>query len=138
MRGSFNTLHRWVGLTGVAIFIASGISMRLSHVEHIPEGAALHFIFRSRHIYLLFSALLNIAVGLAPSLPESGRGSRIGIIGSALIIVSPVLMALGFFMGPLMTQHENELSRFGVYAAALGMLLYGLATWSRATRHQSL
>jgi hypothetical protein len=131
---TLSTWHRWVGLAGVVVFLVSGISMRLAHVDRIPDGDVLHFIFRSRHIYLLFASLLNVAVGLADAPPLIGRGSRIGKAGSMLVLISPILMALGFFLGPLMTQHENAFSAFGAYSALLGMVLFSLATWPRAKR----
>src|SRR5690349_14407901 len=96
-------VHRWLGLIVVLVFFSTGIVMRLHHLDQLPDDSGLRMLFRSRHIYMLFSGLLNIAIGLRYWVPIAGRGSRIGIAGSLLLMLSPVLMALGFFSGPLMT-----------------------------------
>src|SRR3954466_14306716 len=100
MQEMLGRVHRWLGLLTVLGFFATGIVMRLHHVNQLPEDSSLRLLFRSRHIYLLFSGLLNIAVGLRYSIPVIGRG-RIGIVGSAFLISSPCLCVIAFYAEPL-------------------------------------
>jgi hypothetical protein len=131
MSNKLGQIHRWLGLIAVLVFFSTGVIMRMHHLNLLPEDSGLRMLFRSRHIYMLFCGLLNLAVGLRYSLPDSGRGSRIGVIGSLLILIAPLLMAAAFFTEPLLMLHVGPLSIFGVYAAVAGMLFYGLAAWPR-------
>jgi hypothetical protein len=130
MRNKLGQMHRWVGLIAMLVFFSTGVIMRLHHLDLLPGDSALRMLFRSRHIYMLFCGLLNIAVGLRYELP-TGRGSRIAVIGSLLLLIAPLLMAAAFSTEPLLTLHVGPLSVFGVYAAVGGMLFYGLAVWPR-------
>ncbi|MES1196318.1 MAG: hypothetical protein ABUL58_05175 [Steroidobacter sp.] len=124
-------MHRWLGLAAVLVFFSTGIVMRLHHLDQLSDDSGLRMLFRSRHIYMLFSGLLNIAVGLRYLIPATGRGSRIGVAGSVLLMLSPCLCAAAFYTEPLTSQHWGSFSRFGVYMAAAGMLFYSLAAWPR-------
>jgi hypothetical protein len=125
------TLHRWLGLATIALFLVTGALMRSHHVHLLPVDSALRMLFRSRHIYLLFSGLINVSVGLRFVLPSSGRGSRAALAGSVLTLTSPVLFAVAFFLEPMHSGRLSPVSRFGVFAAFLGVLLYSLGTWRR-------
>jgi hypothetical protein len=125
------TLHRWLGLATIALFLVSGALMRSHHVHLLSADSALRMLFRSRHIYLLFSGLINVSVGLRFALPSSGRGSRIALAGSVLTLASSVLLAAAFFLEPMRSGQSGPVSGLGVFAAFLGVLLYSLGTWRR-------
>src|SRR5262249_56697175 len=57
-------LHLVVGLVGLLAFLASGQYMDLGydHLRRLDDTRRM--LFRSTHIYLLFAALLNLALGL--------------------------------------------------------------------------
>jgi len=129
--------HRWIGLIAVLVFFSTGLVMRLHHLDQLPDDSGLRMLFRSRHIYLLFIGILNIAVGLGYSVPRAGRGSRVGVIGSLLLLLALPLMAVAFFTEPLLLLHASPFSIFGVYAAVGGMLFYGLAAWPRKQTSQA-
>jgi hypothetical protein len=105
--------------------------MRSRHVHLLPVDSALRMLFRSRHIYLLFSGLINVLVGLRFVLPSLGRGSRVALLGSILILTSPVLFAVAFFLEPMHSGQFGQLSGFGVFSAFFGVLLYSVGTWRR-------
>jgi hypothetical protein len=121
-------LHRWLGLGTIALFLVTGAVMRSHHVHLLPADSALRMLFRSRHIYLLFSGLINLSVGLRFVLPPSGRGSRIALAGSMFTLTSSVLLAIAFFLEPMYSGQFGRVSGFGVFAAFLGVSLYSLGT----------
>jgi hypothetical protein len=90
-------LHLVMGLLAVLAFLASGQYMDLGHdhLRGLDDGTRL--LFRSTHIYLLFTALLNLALGLY--LVESAPGWRRWIqrLGSAAVFIAPPLVGAGFF-----------------------------------------
>lgn len=67
-------LHLVVGLVGVVGFIATGQYMDLAHDHLRGMDDARRLLFRSTHIYLLFGALVNLALGLYLR-PVGGGGS---------------------------------------------------------------
>jgi hypothetical protein len=67
--------HRWVGVATIAVFLATGVVLRRHHLDLLALDSGLRLLFRSRHVYLLFSGLLNLAMGLRFGLPPAGRGS---------------------------------------------------------------
>jgi hypothetical protein len=123
--------HRWVGLITVLVFLGTGVIMRRQHLELLPADSSLRLLFRSRHIYLLFSGLLNLVVGLRFVLPSVGRGRHVAPIGSALILLSPVLLLAAFFLEPMGSKNIGPVSAYGVFASFLGVLFYSIGSWRR-------
>jgi hypothetical protein len=123
--------HRWLGLVTIGFFLVTGVLLRRHHLHLLPVDSGLRLLFRSRHVYLLFSGLVNLLLGLRLVLPTSGRGSALALIGSLLTLASPVLLAAAFFLEPMGSRQVGPVSTFGVVAAFLGVLSYALATWRR-------
>jgi hypothetical protein len=86
-------------------------------------------LFRSRHIYLLFSGLVNLSIGMRFVLPSTGRGSLTALAGSLLTLTAPVLLAAAFFLEPMGSGQAGPVSALGIFAAFAGVLGYSLGTW---------
>ena len=69
--------HLVVGLGFVAVFISTGIFMRLRFPAAYEGDATMRMLYRSAHIYILLSALMNVVAGIHMPAP-SGRLQRIG------------------------------------------------------------
>jgi hypothetical protein len=69
-------LHLLCGVLGLAIFLATGQYMDrwLNHLDGMPDGPRA--LYRSGHIYILFSASLNLLLGVYVA-ASPGRTSRI-------------------------------------------------------------
>ena len=122
-------LHFGVGVTGVVIFLATGQVME----RHTPPPGALgesaRLLYRSRHIYILGSALVNLMVGLN-SLPHSTPWRvRAQAFGSVLLMASPAALTTAFFQETQAGfQREMWWSSAGLYllfGGALSHLLTG-------------
>ena len=88
----------------------------------IPQD--LRLLMRSRHIYILFSAIIHLTLGvylqIRPQLPR-----RIfQYLGSAVLVFSSVLLIWAFFVETYQTQQFSDLSRNGIYAALWGIGLH--------------
>jgi hypothetical protein len=123
------TLHRWLGVTTVVIFVATGLVMLRQNVDALPLDSGLRLLFRSRHLYLLFGGLVNLSVGLRFVLPPAGGARSAALVGSGLTLLSPVLFLAAFALEPLTSQTPGLTSALGAYAAFGGVLLYSLAVW---------
>jgi hypothetical protein len=92
--------HWLVGVLMVVIFLITG---QLMHRHEPPMGAlsdSIRLMFRSRHIYLLASGLVNLMLGLYMRREAAGWRVIVQNIGSGLLIASPVLLILAFLIEP--------------------------------------
>ena len=116
--------HLVVGVLTVVIFIITGQLMR----HHTPPMGTLNdaarLMFRSRHIYILASGLVNAMLGLYLQ-HRTGWHRIVQVIGSAFVIVSPALLVPAFAVDPARGfQPEMWWSAAGLYALFGGCMLH--------------
>src|SRR4029453_1783460 len=115
-------LHLIYGLAMVVLFLLTGQYMEYVHNRQLPDGARL--LYRSRHIYLLLNALINISLGLYVQYSSGGWRRTLQIIGSVLIIVAPVFFFWGFFYEPPRGFEHTTIAPYGIFATAIGVTLH--------------
>jgi hypothetical protein len=115
-----------VGLVGVVAFLATGQYMDRvqDHLRGMDDARRL--LFRSTHIYLLLSSLLNVALGLYLSTPTGWRG-WLCRLGSALVLAAPFLALAAFATEPWLSDLQRPYSAPTAYACLAGVLLHLLA-----------
>jgi hypothetical protein len=92
--------HYIIGLLGLAAFALSGQVMRFHKPELALLEAGSHMMYVSRHIYLLEASVVNLMLGLyLQAQPENWR-KRAQVLGSFLILVSPLFIVLAFLAEP--------------------------------------
>lgn len=118
-------LHLIVGLIMVLAFILSGQIMR-HHEPPIPAlSAETRLLFRSRHIYLLAGALMNVLTGVYLQLRPAGWRRAVQLAGSMLLLLAPVLLLIAFLTEPGHSlQEKMRFSMDGIVAMALGTLAH--------------
>ena len=117
-------LHLAVGLIALAAFLASGFFMHLryDHLRGLDEVTRL--LFRSSHIYLLFAALLNLVLGLYSG-PGLGRWRAwLRRVGSALVLLAPLLLVLAFLREPWLTGLDRPYARPAIIGSLAGVLCH--------------
>jgi hypothetical protein len=115
-------LHLLLGLTLIVIFLLTGQYMEYVHNRLLPDGPRL--LYRSRHIYILFSAFINVCLGIYLSGRTPGWRRTLQIVGSVLILLAPGLLLAGFFFEPNRGPNRTVLAPLGIFATAAGMLLH--------------
>jgi hypothetical protein len=127
--------HLAVGLLGFIAFAMTGqyMELLLGHLRDIPDAPRL--MFRSAHIYVLYGALLNAAVG-SYFRPLTGRtAKRLQVIGSITLLIVPLLLLVSFFV----ESHNNPLSRpiavAGIYLSLLSIALHVMASLAGKESH---
>jgi len=124
-------IHFWTALLAVVVFLVSGQFMRHHNpaLSTLPDG--LRMVFRSRHIYILASGLVNLMLGLYVQRVKGRRGI-IQRTGSGLLLISPVLLTLGFALETAPGAHRGAVwSHFGLYALFGGSMLHLAASIGR-------
>lgn len=122
-------LHLLVGFAALAAFLASGQYMDLAHDHLRGLDDATRLLFRSTHIYLLFSALLNILLGLYGTGRPAGWRWWLRSLGSILVLAAPPLLAAGFLTEPWLSGLERPFSRPAIYASLAGVLVHAVSCW---------
>ena len=120
-------LHLAIGIVGVVGFLATGQYMDRAHDHLHGMDDARRLLFRSTHIYLLLTALVNLALGLNLR-PARGWRHWVRQAGSLLVLGSPFLAAAGFFIEPWLTNLDRPYTRPAVYGCLTGMVLH-LLCW---------
>lgn len=116
-------LHLIVGLVGVVGFLGTGQYMDKVHDHLRGLDDARRLLFRSTHLYLLFSSLVNLALGLYLR-PTLGWRRWVRAVGSVLILATPFLAAAAFFTEPWLSGLERPYTRPTAYGCLAGMLLH--------------
>jgi hypothetical protein len=117
-------VHLSLGLLGLGAFLASGLYMhvRYDHLRGLADGPRL--LFRSSHIYLLFSSLLNVLLGtyFVPGRTAWRRGLQ--CVGSALVAMGPFLFVIAFLREPWLHGLVRPFARWAIFASLAGVLLH--------------
>jgi hypothetical protein len=120
-------LHLWVGAAALLLFLLSGQYMDYLEVRTNALGETARVMFRSRHIYLLLAALVNLGVGAYFSYRERGWRRRLQLLGSALVVAAPVLMLAAFFTEPTEPGLKRHFTLPAVVILSTGTLLHALS-----------
>jgi hypothetical protein len=82
-------------------------------------------MYRSRHIYLLASGLVNLMLGLYMQREAAGWRGIVQIAGSGLLMASPLLLILAFTVEPERGfRAEMWWSAAGLYTLFLGCMAH--------------
>lgn len=108
-------LHLVVGVAGFIAFLLTGQYMRWVHagLDGMADGPRL--FFRSAHIFLLWSSLLNIVLGCYLTPVASVVARRVQRASSLLILIGPLLLGVSFFFEsytPALTRPVSNLAHF--------------------------
>ena len=126
--GYVQRIHLAVGVLAVIAFLASGQFMRV----HVPPVAVLEdglrMMYRSRHIYLLGSGLVNLMLGLYLRAYAAGWRKGTQAAGSVLLVAAPFLLLLAFIKEPGRgLRADLWQSSFGLFALFGGSMLHAIA-----------
>lgn len=126
MMKSLKSIHIWVGTLGLAVFLFTGQYMhwRYHHLHGMTDGVRL--LYRSAHIYLLWSCLLNVVLGCYMELLGGSARRIFQGIASVAIVVGPPLLCLSFFFESNSTSLARPAARLAIYLALAGVVLHGV------------
>jgi hypothetical protein len=120
-------LHLWFGAVVLFVFLLSGQYMDYLDVRSGALGETARVMFRSRHIYLLLAGLVNVGLGAYFVYRERGWRRSLQLLGSALVLLAPVLMLAAFFSEPGEPGLKRHYTLPGVVILSAGTLLHALS-----------
>jgi len=120
--------HIILGLLLFVGFLLTGQYMDKFH-EHLrgmSDGPRM--LYRSRHIYILLSAMLHLALGVYFSYQPDKVRRTLQLLGSLLITIASVLFVYAFFQEPSLTNLYTPYSRKGIFMLVGGTALHLFAS----------
>lgn len=92
------------------------------HLRSMPDGPRL--LYRTRHIFVLFAGLVNIALATYVRPSRSRFRKTAQWVGSGLIVGACVLFMAGFVYEPTHLDLRTPLSHWGAYLTVGGIVLH--------------
>jgi hypothetical protein len=119
-----NRAHFFVGILTLLGFVGTGVYLRL-HVKELAEGPeAVRIAFRSNHIYLLMSGLVNLVMGVYSGPFDWRRWVRSA--ASVLVLAAPFVFGVAFAREPASGSFDRPLTRVGVVILAVGVVTHAI------------
>ena len=113
--------HLIVGLLVFIVFVTTGKFMRIDFPDKELIPQELRLLMRSRHIYILFNALIHLALGVYLQIRPTAWQKALQYAGSLLLTASAGLLLWAFITETYQLQHFSDISRFGIYTSLWGM-----------------
>lgn len=118
-------LHLIFGVAVVIAFVLTGQYMdkHFNHLRGMLDAPRL--LYRTRHIFILFSGLVNLGVGAYFTYRKEIWQRAMQLLGSLFIFASSFLFVIAFFYEPNLNNNlRTPLSHDGAYAIAAGVILH--------------
>jgi hypothetical protein len=123
--------HLIFGLILFVVFTQTGSFMRADFPDKDAIPQELRILMRSRHIYILFSALIHIAIGAYFQSRVRTPARILQYSGSAFLTIASVLLVWAFITETYSLQHFSNISRYGIYMSLAGVGLHALSAIDR-------
>lgn len=121
-------LHLAFGLLLFMIFLITGQYMRADFPDKDAIDQTLRVLMRSRHIYILFSALIHVGLGLYFVARGETWRRAVQYAGSLVLIASSILLVSAFIRETYTLAAFSDISRFGIYTSLAGIGFHLIAT----------
>lgn len=122
MRGQMKTVHKYVGIATVVVFLLTGLYMRLRFPDLYRENEIIRYTFRSNHVYILFAGLINITLGTYLKAQYQKRKRYLQLIGSSSVLVATTLLIFAFFYEAPVGAPERYVTSIGVLLSLIGVI----------------
>lgn len=119
--------HVIFGFVLFVIFTVTGSYMRADFPDKDVISPELRLLMRSRHIYILFSALIHLAMGVYVRLRTERLMRTVQIAGSTVLALSSGLLVRAWFVETYQLQTFSDISRQGIYLSLFGVGLHLIA-----------
>jgi hypothetical protein len=117
-------VHLVFGVLLFFVFTTTGSYMRVDFPDKEAISQELRILMRSRHIYILFSALIHLALGVYLQMRPGTARKLLQYSGSVVLFTSSILLVWAFVAETYSLQHFSDISRNGIYMSLAGVVLH--------------
>ena len=112
--------HLIFGIVLFLVFTQTGSFMRADFPDKDAIPQDFRLLMRSRHIYILFSALIHMALGAYLQMNPHWWRRVMQYAGSLLLTAASVLLVWAFITETYTLQTYSDFSRNGIYLSLAG------------------
>jgi hypothetical protein len=129
--------HLIFGVLLFIVFAVTGKYMRwdFPDKELIPQD--LRILMRSRHIYILFSALIHLLLGVYLQISPKKWQRILQISGSVFLFLASGLLIWGFIYDTYYAKTFSDFARFGIYLSLGGVAFHLIGGFTGRNLHVS-
>lgn len=119
--------HLIFGIVLFVAFLITGRFMRMDFPDKDIIPQEFRLLMRSRHIYILFSSLIHILLGLYLQMHETVWRKYLQLSGSLLLFSASFLLIWAFIFETYAAKHFTDVSRYGLYFSLAGTIFHLLS-----------
>ena len=128
--------HLIFGIAVFIVFAVTGSYMRADFPDKDIIPQELRLLMRSRHIYILFSSLIHLTLGLYLSVSPVRWRMAVQYLGSAVLATSSAVLLWGFVVETYELRHFSDISRWGIYLSLAGVGIHLIASIGRSQNRE--
>ena len=117
-------VHLIFGLLLFVVFTITGRYMRADFPDKGEFDQAFRILVRSRHIYILFSSLIHIGLGVYLQIRPAVWRKALQYVGSAMLLASSFLLVWAFVVETYELHGFSNISRYGIYLSLAGTIFH--------------
>jgi hypothetical protein len=126
-----SSIHIISGSIAIAAFLSTGLFMKLNFPEVYASNESIRFLYRANHVYILFSGLLNLAIGLNFMPAEIKWKKALQFAGSILLLTGIPVFIWAFFTEPALGTAVRPITARGVFLMVIGTVLHVIGRKSK-------
>lgn len=116
--------HLIFGILLFVVFTVTGRYMRVDFPDKDAIDQFLRVLMRSRHIYILYSSLIHIVLGVYMHLRPQAWRKFVQIAGSLSLVAASIFLVYAWRVETYDLQQFSDLSREGIYLSLAGVVLH--------------
>ena len=116
--------HLIFGILLFIVFAVTGKFMRIDFPDKEAIPQELRLLMRSRHIYILFSALIHLVLGTYYQVGKQTAAKILQYSGSVSLTAASLFLVWAFVSETYTLQHFSDISRNGIYLSLVGVGLH--------------
>lgn len=116
--------HIVFGILLFIVFLITGQYMTADFPDKDAIPQDLRLLMRSRHIYILFSALIHVVLGVYLTVQQAAWQKALQGSGSVILTLSSLLFIWAFVAETYTQQHFTDISRYDIYASLAGVIVH--------------
>jgi hypothetical protein len=116
--------HLIFGIALFFVFTTTGSYMRADFPDKDAIPQDLRLLMRSRHIYILFAALMHLCLGVYVQLRPILLQKIIQITASSVLTLASIMLVYAWYIETYDLQHFSNTSRYGIYLSLTAVVLH--------------
>ena len=129
--------HLIIGIAIFVVFAITGKYMRVDFPDKELIGQDLRLLMRSRHIYILFNALIHLVLGTYLALNPRLWQKITQIAGSIALTAASIFLIYAWYVETYQLAHFSDLSREGIYLSLAAVVLHVIGGFSLERPNQN-